>query len=244
MIETKITQRLVWTPDLITLRLDHLPGPFQAGQFFNLASEADGSLIRRSYSAASAPGEPLEFFLSRVEGGALTPLLFALKEGDSLLLDPKPLGFFTLAEVPEAKRLWVVATGTGLGPFISMLRSEGVLARFEQVVVVHGVRHKEQLAYRAELSTLSAESDRIRYVPVVSGPGETSTNGELLGRITSVFADGRLIDEAGSAFDQNCHMLMCGNPQMITDMAALLKDAGFEKHRRREPGHFNFEKYW
>lgn len=260
LTEVTIKRRTVWAPGLMTIEVASESVPFTAGQFFNLGLKATvkieaacsiepglelrphEEIVRRSYSAASAPGAPLEFFLSEVQAGGLTPRVFELGEGDSILLDKTPLGFFTLKEVPEAKSLWMVATGTGLGPFVSMLREGAVLDRFEKIVVVHGVRSEQQLAYREELEELSARFPQFKYLGAVSG--SSSETSPLAGRITTHFENGQLEERAESAFDRDAHMLLCGNPKMIEDMTALLKARGFEKHRRKQPGHFNFEKYW
>lgn len=231
-----------WSYGLRTVTLDYIPEPFVAGQFFQLALEVDGAPLKRSYSAASAPGAPLEFFLSLVENGALTPGLFALEPGHELGVDPKALGFFTLREVPEAKVLWLVATGTGLGPYISMLRNRKDLERFEKILVVHGARTHGQLAYAAELRGFALADPRVRYLPL-SSRDEAPADG-LTGRITTALSSGALEEKAGVAIDQDAHVLFCGNPQMIEDMTALLKERGLRKHKRREPGHYNFEKYW
>lgn len=240
MIEVAIKSRLDWGPNLMTLTLDQ-PADFAAGQFFNLALKVGDEVIRRSYSAASAPGHPLEFFLSRVDDGGFTPNMFEKGPGEKLLLSPKALGFFTLAEVPPTKRLWLVATGTGLGPYLAMIRSGQLLDRFEEIILVHGVREPYQLAYAQELTDMT-HSPRYRYVPILSGDGQHQDE-VLRGRITKAWDDGTLEGAAGP-FDADCHMLLCGNPKMIEDMVLRLKDRGFEKHRRRKPGHFNFEKYW
>jgi ferredoxin--NADP+ reductase len=241
IVKAHIEKRTIWGPDLATIRLD-LSCEFSAGQFFNLGLSVEGQDLRRSYSAASAPGEPLEFFLSEVKDGALTPSLLGLAEGDTVRLDQTPLGFFVLSEVPEAPALWMVATGTGLGPYISILREGRVWEHFERIVVVHGVRHAYQFAYAEELSRLAQERQSVRYVQVQSGAGERTASA-LPGRLTRAFESGAL-EERGGAFDSDSHMMLCGNPDMITEMADLLKARGFEKHRRRKPGHFTFEKYW
>lgn len=226
----------------MSIELETEAPPFTPGQFFNLGLKSGEDITRRSYSAASAPGAPLEFFLSEVKGGGLTPQVFRLNEGDAILLDKSPLGFFTLNEVPESKELWAVATGTGLGPFLSMLREGSVLARFGKVIVVHGVRHDDELAYRAELSELREKHAHLVYIPTLSAPSP-SPHAEQ-GRITTLFENGHLEAIAKTTFGPDSHMLLCGNPQMIEDMSAQLKARGFEKHRRKKPGHFNFERYW
>jgi ferredoxin/flavodoxin---NADP+ reductase len=231
--DTTIKRRTEWAPGLVSLVLDGLTPPFVPGQFFQLGVRGpDGELIRRSYSAASAPGQRLEFLLSEVPGGALTPKLCALSAGD---------GFFTLAEVPVCDTLWLVATGTGLGPFLSMLRAKGALERFNRVVVVHGAHEQARLAHADEVRALT-QGQGARYVPCVSR--EEPPPGGLRGRVTDLLSKGELEAAAGAPIDTHAHVLLCGNPAMIDDMVGLLRARGLEKHRRRAPGHFNFEKYW
>ena len=201
------------------------------------------TLLRRSYSAASAPGKSLQFLISHVEDGQLTPSLFDLTVGSEVFLDETPLGFFTLNEVPDTKHLWLVATGTGLGPYLSMLRAGELERRFESVSVIHGVRHEEQLCHRDELTSAASSSSTLRYIPICSAARDPQSTSVSSGRITTAWDSGALETLAGP-FGQECHMLLCGNPQMIEDMTSRLKERGFEKHRRRKPGHFNFEKYW
>jgi ferredoxin/flavodoxin---NADP+ reductase len=231
-----------WDHGLKTVRVDHIPEDFVAGQFFQLALERGGKAVKRSYSAASAPGAPLEFYLSLVEAGELTPGLFEMEVGDSVGLDPKALGFFTLKEVPESKTLWLIATGTGLGPFVSMVRHGRDFERFEKIVLVHGARVPEQLGYRSELEKAAEENSKLTYIPVVSR-SEALPLG-LSGRITTAFSSGALEERAARPIDKDSHLLFCGNPQMIEEMVGSLKARGLTKHKRREPGHFNFEKYW
>jgi ferredoxin/flavodoxin---NADP+ reductase len=238
----KVVQVREWDSGLKTVHVDRVANDFVAGQFFQLALERNGKAIKRSYSAASAPGAPLEFYLSLVEGGELTPGLFDLNVGDELGIDPKGLGFFTLKEVPECETLWLIATGTGLGPFVSMVRQGQELGRFGRVVLVHGARTSAQLGYRAELEEASRRDSKLTYIPVVSR--SEAPPGGLSGRITTAFSSGELEQLAGQPIDKSSHLLFCGNPQMIEEMTASLKARGLTKHKRREPGHYNFEKYW
>jgi len=233
-----------WAEGLRTIWLDARAQPFQAGQFVNLALDVAGERVSRSYSMASAPGEPLEFFLARVPDGALSPSLFALGAGDPLLFNPLPAGRFTLERVPAARVLWLVATGTGLGPFISMLRTDEPWCRFERLVVVHGVRGPEQLAYRQELQALSAEHDaRLTWVPVVSRAPHAPD--VLHGRVTTSLQDGSLEDRAGTPLEaSSSQVLLCGNPAKIHEMRGLLSARGLERNRPRKPGHVTTEAYW
>jgi ferredoxin--NADP+ reductase len=226
----------------MTLRLAERAA-FQPGQFMNLGLHLPSGFVSRSYSLASAPGEPLEVLLARVGEGALTPALFELRQGSGLSLDPKPQGFFTFDYVPPHRELWLVATGTGLGPFLSMLRSGVAFARASRVILAHGVRGPLELAHRQELEALSTDrGSSFRYVPVLSRETEV---GALHGRVTHVLASGELerrVDTGIAA--ETAHFMLCGNPSMIDDAIALLAARGLRRHRQRTPGHITTEKYW
>lgn len=233
-----------WAPGLATLVVAAEIEPFAPGQFVNLALDIDGIVERRSYSIASPPGEPLKFLVTEVVEGVLTPRLLRLRPGDTLLVEPKPQGFFTLKWLPEAPELWLVATGTGLGPFLSLLASDELWQRFERVVLVHGVREAAHLAHRDELLRLAAErSGRLSVVSALTR--EPAAPGLLHGRITSLLTAGELERAAGvSITPERTHVMLCGNPAMIEEMTALLGARGLRKHRVRTPGHVTVEKYW
>jgi ferredoxin/flavodoxin---NADP+ reductase len=239
-----VAARHDWAPGLFTLTLAAEVEPFEPGQFVNLALDLAGTIERRSYSIASPPGAPLEFLVAEVQTGVLTPSLGALEPGQKLLVERKPQGFFTLRWVPAARHLWLVATGTGLGPFLSILRSPDVYTRFERVVLVHGARDRNHLAYREELRALeTARGGQLEVAWLVSREG--AGEGVLAGRVTSALADGSLERAVGlplSAADS--HVMLCGNPAMIEEMTALLGERGMKKHRVRAPGHITIEKYW
>ncbi len=240
----RILERRQWAPGLVTIRLDAEVDRFEPGQFLNIGLRIGGELVFRAYSVASAPGEPLEFYLTEVSGGQLTPVLLSLKEGDELEVERHPQGFFTLKYVPDAGELWLVATGTGLGPFLSILRSDEIWRRFPRVVVVHGVRECAHLSYRDLLATLSATHvGRLSYVPVVSR--EPAAPGVVHGRITTALEDGSLEAYAGQALSaERSHLMLCGNPAMVEELTKLLEARGLRKHRQRKPGHITTEKYW
>lgn len=232
-----------WAPGLSTLVVAAEVEPFAPGQFVNLALDIDGVIERRSYSIASAPGKPLEFLVTEVVGGALTPRLLRLRPGDPILVEPKPQGFFTLKWLPPAPELWLVATGTGLGPFLSILASEEPWQRFERVVLVHGVRDATQLAHRDELLEIASKRGRLTLVAALSR--EAASPDLLHGRITTLLAAGELERAAGTPIaPERTHMMLCGNPAMIEEMTSLLGARGLRKHRVRAPGHLTFEKYW
>jgi ferredoxin--NADP+ reductase len=216
---------------------------FRPGQFMSFGLYLPNGFVSRSYSLASAPGQPLEVLVARVGEGALTPALFSLDEGSSLMLDPKPQGFFTFDYVPPHRELWLIATGTGLGPFLSMLRAGQAFQRAERVVLVHGVRGAPELAHRTELEALvEARGGAFRYVPVLS---RTLEAGQLQGRLTRALGSGELERRAETALNAaSAHVMLCGNPSMIEDTIQLLSARGLKRHRQRSPGQITTEKYW
>jgi ferredoxin--NADP+ reductase len=233
-----------WAAGLATLEVAAEVEAFEPGQFVNLALEVGGAIERRSYSIASAPGEPLRFLVTEVKDGKLTPHLLRLAPGDALFVEPKPQGFFTLKWLPPARELWLVATGTGLGPFLSILASSEPWQRFERVVLVHGVRESSQLAHHDELVRLGAERPG-RFTLVAALSREPAAPDLLHGRVTTLLAHGELERAAGVSLDpERSHVMLCGNPAMIEEMTKLLGERGLRKHRVRSPGHITFEKYW
>lgn len=243
-VSAKVSERIEWAKGLITLRLDTVVTPFVPGQFVNLALDIGADRIKRSYSVASAPGQPSEFYLALVPGGALTPALFERGPGQEVWLDDRPLGFFTLDHVPPARHLWLLATGTGLGPFLSMLRSPTVWERFERIALVHGVRQVSHLGYGVELSAYARERPgQFAYLPLISR--EAPPLGGLAGRLPPLIASGELERELGLTLSPaDSHVLLCGNPAMISDVQQVLGERGLVKHRPRKPGHISFESYW
>lgn len=241
LIDAKITARVDWADGLWSIRLDARPEAFTAGQFVNVGLTLDGTFVKRSYSLASAPHLPAELYLVVVPGGALTPHLYELGIGDRVQMSSQGSGLFTLQHVPDAREAWLVCTGTGLAPYLSMMREGEIFRRFETIVLVHAVRHGHDLSYREEIEAL-VDARGIRYLPVVS---REDCPGCLQGRIPALLRDGTLERRADLALaPDRSHVLLCGNPGMIADMVAALGERGMKKHRRRDPGHITFEKYW
>jgi ferredoxin--NADP+ reductase len=243
-VAAKVIRRHEWAPGLITLGLDKVVEPYVPGQFVNLALDLGGERIKRSYSLSSAPGQPSEFYLAHVPEGSLTPALFERGLGDTVWIDDRALGFFTLDYVPEARHLWLLSTGTGLGPFLAMLRSATIWQRFSRIVVVHGARQLAHLGYEAELRSMALlHPGQFVYVPIVTR--EAAPPGGLSGRLPALIASGELERHVGLSLSPlDSHVLMCGNPAMIEETQRVLAERGLVKHRPRKPGHISFESYW
>lgn len=243
-VEGRVVERIDWTDRLHSLRVEAAIEPFKAGQFAKLGLRIGEETVGRPYSIVSAPGEPvLEFYFSTVPEGPLTPRLSRLKAGDAVLVAPKPNGFLVLDEVPPAIHLWLLATGTGIGPFLSILRTAEPWQRFQRVVLVHAARTAAELTYRRAIArVLETEPKRFAYVPVIS---REETDYALAGRIPQAIADGRLEARAHLQIDAAlAHVMLCGNPAMVEDATAALAARGLRKHKRKEPGQISVETYW
>jgi len=232
-----------WHGGHYSLRAEADIEPFQAGQFIRLGLEIDGEEVGRPYSLINAPAErPLEFYFNVVPSGPLSPRLAALAPGDRLLVAPRANGFMILDEVPRADHLWLIATGTGLGPFLSILKPDTPWQRFARVVLVHAVRVAADLNYREAIDAVATRRGaQFSCVPFVS---REATDFALAGRVPAAIADGRLEARAGMAIDTRSHLMLCGNPDMVRDTTEALVARGLKKHRRRDPGHITVENYW
>src|SRR6266480_1113069 len=206
-LEAKVLDNRHWTDALFSLRVEGPGLQFEAGQFVRIALDIDGERVARPFSFVNPPADPVhEFYGIVVPGGPLSPRLARLQPGDTLYVAPNPAGFLVLSEVPDAETLWLVSTGTGLAPFLSLLRTEELWQRFRNVVLVHAVRYARELTYRDLI-----QKTRARYVTFVS---REAAPGSLAGRIPAAIADGRLEQAAGLKLAaETSHVMLCGNPQ-------------------------------
>lgn len=238
-----IVERRAWTPRLISLRIQAERILFEAGQFVRVALDIDSQRIGRPYSFVNAPHESLvEIYFNIVPEGPLSPRLGGLAVGEQLWLQRQANGFLTLSEIPPAQHLWLLATGTALGPFLSILKTDAPWKRFARVVLVHGVRTPEELAYRDLITQLVEQyAPLLQYVPVLS---RENVSWALQGRIPAQILNGALEKACELTLDPTtAHVMLCGNSGMIEDTSQILYARGLKKHRRREPGHISIEKY-
>ncbi len=217
--------------------------PFEAGQFVRVGVADGDGVLARPYSLVNTPEETyLEVYFNIVEEGPLSPRLFALEAGDDVLVSDNPSGFLTVSEIPDCRHLWMIATGTGIGPFLAILKSDRVWERFEKVVLCYSVSLAEELAYQDLIQQLLARhGEQFVYVPIVTREAHA---GALGARVTTLMADGTLEKHTGLAINgDDSHVMMCGSSDMIRDVSEALVSRGMKKHRRREPGHYTTEKY-
>lgn len=243
-VQGKIIENKHWTDLLYSVRIEANIDPFIAGQYARLGLDIDGQIVGRPYSFVNAPHENLyEFYSITVSEGPLSPRLSELETGDSIWIDKRVNGFFTLNEVPNGRDMWMLATGTALGPFLSILKSDEVWQRFENIILVHAVRYANELTYQETIKKFCKEyNDRFQIIPFVS---REDTDFALSGRIPAAIENGILEERAGLSLNpDDSQVMLCGNPDMLTDTRNALKDKGLKKNLRRSPGHITTESYW
>jgi ferredoxin--NADP+ reductase len=249
-VET-ITHVHHWNDDLFSLRMTRPASfRFRSGEFIMIGlPQENGKPLLRAYSMASpAYAEELEFLSIKVQDGPLTSRLEYIKQGDPIYLGKKPTGTLVTDALLPGKRLFMLSTGTGLAPFMSLARDPEVYEMFEEVIVVHSVRRVADLAYR-ELLESKLEGDplleddqreRFIYVPTV-----TRESFRMQGRIQTLIDDGRLFEQSKGPqrfVPEEDRVMLCGSMAMIKDHAADLEKRGFEEGANNKPGQFVIER--
>jgi len=238
-----------WTENLFTLKTTRDPGfRFDSGEFAMMGLEVDGRPLLRAYSVVSAPyDEQLEFLSIKVPNGPLTSRLQHVKPGDTILVNRKATGTLLLHNLEPGKNLWLLSTGTGLAPFLSIIKDPTVYERFDRVILTHTVRHKnellcgekslEDLKQNEYIGELAAE--KLIYYPTVTR--EPFRNE---GRITDLIRSGKVFTDLGleplSTADDR--VMICGNPHMTAELTKYMEDQGFEMGANNKPGTFMIEK--
>ncbi len=260
-----LTAREEVNPQLIIVRVepdkalfDFAPGQFAVlgllGREPRLAeaapedpAPAPDKMIRRAYSISSSSVERryLEFFVTLITSGELTPRLFALRHGGRLFLSPKASGLFTLDRVGPGKAVLLIATGTGLAPYMSMLRTLLIQDTARKFVVLHGARYSWDLGYRAELESLARIRPNLIYLPSITRSAEDVHFRGLSGRIQALLAQGVVEQAPGLALDPaQMDVFLCGNPEMIRQTKEWLAAKGFLPDHGKTPGTVHVEEYW
>ncbi len=205
-------------------------------------------LIRRAYSIASSSTarQFMEFYIALVTSGALTPRLFSLKIGDHIWLGPKITGMFTFAQVPAGANVLMIATGTGLAPYMSMLSTHLMCGGPRRVAILHGARHSWDLGYRSQLMTLQHLCPNFTYIPTISRPQqEPAPWTGTTGYVQDLWVRGA-VDQAWGFHPspENTHIFLCGAPAMIDETVAMLGQEGYREHSKKEAGEIHVERYW
>jgi ferredoxin--NADP+ reductase len=240
----RVVKQKQWSNTLHTLYVESALEPYKAGQFVKIGLEIDQKVEGRPYSLVNPPGKSLqEFYYINVPNGVLTAHLVKLKANDTILVAPRAHGFLVLDEIPVSKHLWMMATGTGVGPFLSMLDTDAPWQRYERVILVYAVRTKAELSYQDKiLKFLANHPKQFIFIPFLS---QEISNATMDGRIPQAIQDGRLEERAGITITaDDSQIMLCGNPQMVKDTSNTLIDRGLTKNRRTKAGQITMENYW
>ena len=249
----RIVWRHQWTPNLFSFRLTRPAAyRFTAGQWARLGVfNTAGAPVWRAYSMVSAPyDEFLEFFSIVVPNGEFTQALAKLEVGDIVRLDPVAFGFLTLDRFPDGRDLWLLASGTGVAPFLSMLQDAETWSRFETVILAYSVRSADELAYTDWLKKLpdhplighAVTPARWRVIPAIT---RTHVPGVLSKRLTHAIDDGSLEECAARPLSMtHSRLMVCGNPDMVDHCRTRLNARGFRLSRQASPAQLAFENYW
>ncbi|MGZ3254505.1 MAG: ferredoxin--NADP reductase [Burkholderiaceae bacterium] len=243
-----------WTGTLFSFKTTRPSGyTFIPGQYARLGLSDERGIVWRAFSITSAADQPfLEFFAIEVTGGAFSTMLKRLREGDPICVQNQSYGFMTADRFSDGEDLWMLATGTGLGPYVSIVQDSSVWEKFRNLIVVHCVRRTDEFAYQEQLlelekkppfNSLFAKLQLIKTVTREQNAGDHTD--QLQGRITTLLENGELEKHAGIPISVEASRIMiCGNPQMIDDTRRILHKRGLSPCRRALPGQFVTENYW
>lgn len=239
----EVVENKRWNDRLFSLKIKTAMVDFKPGQFIRIGLEVDGEVLARPYSLVNTPDEDyLEIFFNIVPAGPLSPLLARMKKGDKVKVAQKAAGFLVVEEVPDVKNLWLLATGTAIGPFLSIIKTNVPYRRFEKIILCYSVSTEDELSYMDTINKLlEAHKGQLVFVPFVT---REKMQGAIQTRIPISIIDGELERHVGVVIDENnTHVMICGSSEMMKDASAALKERGLRKHLRREPGHISTEKY-
>lgn len=246
-----ITDMKRWTDKLISFRLTRPAGfRFAPGQFARLGLPLEtGGQVWRAYSMCSAAyNEHLEFYSIVVPEGQFSSRLALLQPGGQVMLDKRAMGFFEADRLPDGRDLWLLATGTGIAPYLSILKQPEVWQRFERIVLAHCVREAEELSFQNEIAELSdhplwgEHGGKLQYLPVVT---RNAPAGMLSQRIPALLESGELAARAGLTMSpEHSRFMLCGNPKMVEDTHRQLMKMGYRMTRQNAPGHIVLENGW
>jgi len=244
-----VTGRIIkvkkWTKKLFSIVLNAPIMPFTAGQFAKLSFK-DETKIQRAYSYVNAPNnKDLEFYIVLVPLGKITYRLSNLMPNDEILITKESSGFFTLSEIPKCRDLWMLATGTAIGPYLSILQdNNNKIKKIKNIILIHAVRYMNELNYNTLITKIKKDYNGKLYTHNIVSREQYKNS--LMGRIPNLIENNMLEDRVGLRIDSNfSHIMLCGNPNMVRDtQKILIEKKDMRKHFRRNAGHITSENYW
>lgn len=248
-IQETVTHVHHWNDWLFSFRTSRQQSlRFENGHFIMIGLEVDGKPLMRAYSVASANYQPeLEFFSIKVQDGPLTSRLQKIKVGDPIIMSTKPTGTLIAGNLLPGKHLYLIGTGTGLAPFLSIIRDPEVYEQYEKVILVHGVREVSELAYQEFIENQLPQDEflgelvreKLIYYPTVTREDYRNT-----GRVTDLISSGKMFEDIGlpPLNTGDDRFMLCGSPSMLKDLCVILDEQGFKESRHGHQAEYVIER--
>jgi len=249
LIKETVTDIHHWNDSLFSFKTSRNTSlRFENGHFVMIGLEVEGKPLMRAYSIASANYDAeLEFFSIKVDNGPLTSRLQNISVGDEVLVSTKPTGTLIADHLLPGRNLYLISTGTGLAPFMSIIRDPEIYERYDKVILTHGVRSVSELAYQDtilnELPHNEYFGDQVKE-QLIYYPTVTREHFRNQGRITDLITSGRLFRDIGlpTLNPEHDRFMICGSPSMLKDTASILDEKGFKESRHGKQGHYVIER--
>ena len=254
LLTEQVTDVTHWTDTLFSFKTTRNSGfRFKNGHFTMVGLEQEGRPLLRAYSIASANYEDeLEFFSIKVPDGPLTSKLQYIKPGDDILVSSKPTGTLVLDNLLAGRNLYMISTGTGLAPFMSIIKDPETYQQYDKVILTHGCRYEDELAYRHTINHALPNNeylgellkDKLVYYPTLTREPARDGCEISRGRITELLDSGKLAKDIGLAAINPVHdrFMICGSPSMLKDTCKILDAQGFQEARHGNAGHYVIER--
>lgn len=240
-----VKQIKYYTNSLFSLIINAPINTFIAGQFAKLGLLINGKKVHRAYSYVNEPiNSDLEFYFVVISKGKFSSIIYTLKSGDNIMISKKSYGFFILNKIPSCDYLWMISTGTGIGPYLSILKNGKNLKRFKKIILINSVRYIKDISYISQIRNLQKFYNKKLIVQILIS--KEKKYGFLTGRIPDLIYNGLLELSVGFRINfKNTHIMLCGNPYMIYDTCNLLKKfKGMDKNSIFKHGSITVEQYW
>ncbi|MBS0286413.1 MAG: ferredoxin--NADP reductase [Proteobacteria bacterium] len=241
-LQGKVIGQTEWHPGLFSIFIEAPPISFQAGQFVQLSLNSQEKHFR-PYSLLNAPDDPvIEIYYTLVKQGLFTPALASLSTNSPIWVSAKASGRFVLDEVSQSNNLWCFATGTGLGPFLSILKTSEPWQRFKKIILVHSVRYHHELTHQSFIESWQEKyPEQFRWCGVVTREQVAHT---LNNRIPMLLQTRELENTVACELSLQDAVMLCGNPSMVSDVTQILLQRGMRLNQAKEKGQITIESYW
>ncbi|QJC29052.1 FAD-binding oxidoreductase [Enterobacteriaceae endosymbiont of Plateumaris rustica] len=242
----KVKKIHYWTKNLFTIILNAKVNFFIPGQFTKLSLIINGKRIRRAYSYINCPKNVNhEFYIKNIkEKGNLTPYLHKLNINDEIMISKNALGSFTINNIQNCENLWMISTGTGIGPYLSILQNGSNLEKFKKIILIHALRYISDLSYINLINKFKNKLKKKLIVQIITS--REKKQNYLQGHIPKLINNGSIEKKIGILINKNnTHIMLCGNPNMIYETQKLLQEKyDLSKNLKNKKGNITIEKYW